>query len=60
MSNLKYAIVETDSSSIDAQDRREESKLFLVPDESEGSGEQITRRVEAVLDFELEQGRMPA
>jgi hypothetical protein len=59
MNNLKYAIIETKSSSVEALDRREESKLFLVSGESERSGDQVTRRVEAVLDFELAQGRMP-
>ncbi|HEY4899670.1 MAG TPA: hypothetical protein VIH91_02510 [Terriglobales bacterium] len=60
MSNLKYAILDTESFPVEALDHREESKLFLVSDGSEGPGDQITRRVEAALDFELAQGRMPA
>lgn len=61
MSNLKYAILETENySSVDAVDRRGESKLFLVSDGSESGGDQITRRVEEALDYELAQGRMPA
>ncbi len=59
MSNLKYAILETESSSVEAQDYREASKPFLV-NASEGSANQVTRRVEEALDFELAQGRMPA
>jgi hypothetical protein len=60
MSNLKYAIVETESSSVEAQARHEEPKLFVVPSGREGSGEPITRRVEEVLDYEFAQGSMPA
>ena len=60
MSNLKYAIVETESASVEAQGRHEEPKLFVVPGGREESGQPITRRVEEALDFELAQGRMPA
>jgi len=55
MSNLKYAIVETESSSVEAQARHEEPKLFVVPGGREGSDNPITRRVEEALDFELAQ-----
>ena len=48
MSNLKYAIVETESSSVEAQRRDEEPKLFVVPGGREGSGNPITRRVEEI------------
>jgi hypothetical protein len=60
MSNLKYAILETESSPVEALDRPEQSKLFLVSDGREGSSDQLTRRVEAALDYELARGRMPA
>ena len=60
MNNLKYAIIDTESSSVEAQDRREESKPFLVSDGGERSDYPVTRRVEAVLEYELAQGRMPA
>ena len=59
MSNLKYAILETESFTIEAQNQPKGPKPFLV-DASEGSANQVTRRVEEALDFELAQGRMPA
>ena len=60
MNNLKYAITETESSSVDAQGRGPEPKPFLVPGGGERSSYPVTRRVEEVLDFELAQGHMPA
>ena len=60
MNNLKYAIIETDSSSAEAQNRGGEPKLFVVSDSRDRTGNEITRRVEEALDFELAQGRMPA
>jgi hypothetical protein len=60
MNNLKYAILETENSSVEAVDSRGKRKLFVVSDGSEGTGDQFTRRVEEALDYELAQGRMPA
>ena len=60
MSNLKYAILETENSSVEAVDSRRKSNLFVVSDDRDRSGDPFTRRVEEALDYELAQGRMPA
>jgi hypothetical protein len=62
MSSLKYAIVENEINPTSAgeESRGEKSGLRLVSHGSEGARTPITRRVEAVLDFEFAQGHMPA
>jgi hypothetical protein len=63
MNSSKTAIAilenETITSAAEAHAGQDQAKLFLVPD-GKDSGQPMTRRVEAALDFQFARGSMPA
>jgi len=59
MSNLAYDIVEVQETSVDQAGTRR-PKPFVVPDSGGDGRDPVARRIAEVLDFQLEQGAMPA
>ena len=59
MSCVEYNVVELEVAS-GYEVGKQSSKPFAVPDRAVNLGEQVTRRVAEVLDFQLSQGSMPA
>jgi hypothetical protein len=62
MSNLKYAIVETenDANATDTLEPERQARPYLVSNGDESMTVSITHRAEQALDFGLAQGNMPA